>query len=163
MTESVQTALIAGCSALSGGILATISSVIVHRREEAKLLRQTYREKLENIANLIEQSVEWQMAASKAKNLDEISSLGRCESVVKAFTISCIFFPELTDKIRVYSDNLLEVNITKMTLWRSDRSGDAGTQAHYDHKFQKLRTSGHKYRLEIINQISEIAKRYNKL
>ena len=152
MTEAVQTALIASGSAVVGGILASISSVILHRLEEAKAIRQVYREKLEDIAGLIEDTTEWFRNATSTHTLEELASYGRCPEVREAYTLACLYFPELREPIGEYSNCLIHIHNQLVDIWQPGYPANVGTQAIRHPEYMKF----------CEDLIGKIASRYNK-
>lgn len=162
MTEAVQTALIASGSAVVGGVLASISSVILHRLEEAKAIRQIYREKLERIAELIEDTVDWFRSATSAHTLEELASDGRCPEVREAYTLACLYFPELRTPIGAYSNDLIHIHSMLVDIWQPGSPVNVGAQAVRHPEYMKFCDQVLIQRNRIEDMIGEIASRYNK-
>lgn len=161
MTDAVQTALIASGSAVVGGVLASISSVILHKLEEAKAIRQIYREKLERIAELIEDTVDWLRSATSTRTLEELASYGRSPEVREAYTLACLYFPELRSPIGAYSNNLIRIHGMLVDIWQPSPF-DIGTQAIRHPEYMKFCDAIVVERNHLETLIGEIAARYNK-
>lgn len=162
MTEAVQTALIASGSAVVGGVLASIGSVILHRLEEAKAIRQIYREKLERIAELLQDTVEWFRIVTSTRTLDELASDGRCPEVRQAYTLACLYFPELRKPIGEYMNNLIRIHCMLVDIWQPDHPSTVGTQAVRHPEYMAFCDEVLVQRNQIEDLIGEIAARYNK-
>lgn len=162
MTEAVQTALIASGSAVVGGVLASISSVILHRLEEAKAIRQIYREKLEDIAGLIEDTTEWFRNATSTHTLEELASYGRCPEVREAYTLACLYFPELREPIGEYSNCLIHIHNQLVDIWQPGYPANVGTQAVRHPEYMKFCDEVLVKRNKLEDLIGKVASRYNK-
>ena len=161
MTDAVQTALIASGSAVVGGLLASISQVILHRLEEAKSLRQIYRDKLERIAELVDDTIQWFRDTTDTTSIESLASCGRCESVRQAYVLACLYFPELREPIGRYSNNLIRIHSLLVDHFHVEGL-IAGAQALRDPGYEKLCNEVLFERNELEELIGKAARKYNR-
>lgn len=160
--SALYVSLIAGGSAVLGGLIALAGSVIVHKMDESRAIRQIYRERLERIAERIEDSVEWFRSASSANTLEELASSGRCESAREAYTLACLYFPELREPIGEYSNSLIHLHGVLVDVWQPGRPLNAGAQAIHNPEYNRIFEIVRNQRNRLEDQIGSIAQTHNK-
>lgn len=162
MTDAIQTALIAGIAALLGGLVANWNARSLHKMDEAKALRQTYREKLERILELLGDTMGWFLEASSAQTLEQLSSLSQCPEAREAYNLSCLYFPQLREPIGEYSDSLIMIHGYLVDAFDPmsplSAGGDAARHENYTDAIAHVRG----LRMKAEELIGEIAKTYNK-
>jgi len=154
--------LIAGGSAVLGGLIALAGSVIVHRMDESRAIRQIYRERLERIAERIEDTADWFRSASSANTIEELASSGRCAAARQAYTLACLYFPALREPIGEYSNSLIHLHGVLVDVWQPGKTLDAGTQAIHNPEYNRIFEIVRIQRNRLEDQIGEIAQAHNK-
>ena len=161
MNDAIQTALIAAISALLGGLLANWNARSLHRMDEAKALRQTYREKLERILGLLGDSTGCIQAASRARTLEELSSVSQFQESRDAYNLACLYFPGLRATIGEYSDSLTDIYRILIRSCDSLSSSTSGADASKNPDYKAAIDRSHKLRVNAEKMIADIAKTYN--
>lgn len=162
MTEAVQTALIAGSSALFGGVIASVSSLLLHRADEKRALRQTCREKLEEIAGAIGDSVEWWTRLGQMREIAHVSETMPCPPARKAYNLAYLYFPELRKPIGEYADSLVSVGRCILDNWDTSSGVSAGAMAIHDPKYDQATKKMMKLRMEAESAIEAEARKHNR-
>jgi hypothetical protein len=161
MTDAIQTALIAGIAALLGGLVANWNARSLHRMDEAKALRQTYREKLERILGLLGDSTGCIQAASRARTLEELSSVSQFQESRDAYNLSCLYFPELRAPIGEHADSLTRIYQILVRSCDALSSSTSGADASKNPDYKVAIGHAHKLRVNAEKMIADIAKTYN--
>lgn len=161
MSDPIQTAIIAGVSALLGGLLANWNARTLHRMDEAKALRQFYRQKLERIAELISASLDWWIATSSMSTIQSLASDKRCPEVRQAYSLACLYFPKLRELISAYSDSMVEMHSFFIDVCDPESSLCVSAQASNDPRYEALIEQMRRQRQEIENSIFTEAKSFH--
>jgi len=162
MSDAIQTALIAGIAALLGGLVANWNARSLHKMDEAKALRQTYREKLERILALLGDTMGWFLRASSSRTLEELSSFSQCPESREAYNLACLYFPELRVPIGEYADSMIGIHNFLVDAFDPmsplSAGGDGARHSSYTDAIEHVRG----LRMKAEDLIGEIAKTYNK-
>jgi hypothetical protein len=161
MPETIQIALIAGISALLGGLLANWNARSLHKMDEAKALRQVHREKLEHILKLLGDTMGWFLELSRARTLEELSSLSQCPEAREAYNLACLYFSEIRVPIGEYADSLIGIHDFLIDAFDPtsplSAGGDAARHSNYTDAIDHVKAK----RMRAEDLIGKIAKSYN--